>query len=235
MDVKHKRVLLKISGEALAANAGYGYDQPTLERVAAQIVKAADTGAEIAVVVGGGNFWRGRKKLDIERTTSDYMGMLATVMNAMCLADSIKRLGKKASVQTSMAIEHIAEPYNRVTAVNRLTDGEIVIFGGGTGCPFFSTDTTAALRAAEIDADMLLLAKNVDGIYDSDPVTNPSAKKYTRLTYMQFINEDLKAMDGSAVLMCKENGVRIYAFALNEQDSLTRALSGDYSFGTIIE
>lgn len=235
MDVKYKRVLLKISGEALSANEGYGYDQQTLERVAGQIAKMQDAGAEVAVVVGGGNFWRGRKKLDIERTTSDYMGMLATVMNAMCLADSIRRFGKKVSVQTSLSIEHIAEPFNAITADQKLSKGEIVIFGGGTGCPFFSTDTTASLRAAEIKADMLLLAKNVDGIYDSDPQTNPNAKKFAQISYMDFIDKDLKAMDASAVLMCKENNILIYAFHLNEKDSLTRALSGDFSFGTIIK
>lgn len=234
MDIRYKRVLLKISGEALAGDKGRGYDAQTLSVVAKQITNAAKAGAEIAVVVGGGNFWRGRESLPIDRTTSDYMGMLATVMNAMCLCESIEAFGVKACVQTSFAIEHIAEPFNKRRADELLKLGTVVIFGGGTGCPFFSTDTTAALRAAEIGADMLLLAKNVDGIYDSDPKTNPQAKKYDSIDYMEFVRLGLKAMDTSSVILCKENGVPVYAFALGEEGSIERALSGDLSSGTII-
>lgn len=234
MEIRYKRVLLKISGEALAGDKGKGYDPATLARVAKQIADAAKAGAEIGIVVGGGNFWRGRESLPIDRTTSDYMGMLATVMNAMCLAESVESFGVKACVQTSFAIEHIAEPYNKRRADELLGDGKVVIFGGGTGCPFFSTDTTAALRAAEIGADMLLLAKNVDGIYDSDPKINPDAKKFDKIDYMRFVELGLKAMDTSAVVLCKENNVPVYAFALEGKNSILKALSGDLTAGTVI-
>lgn len=234
MDIRYKRVLLKISGEALAGEKGKGYDPETLARVAAQIAGAAKAGAEIGIVVGGGNFWRGRESLPIDRTTSDYMGMLATVMNAMCLCESIEKFGVKACVQTSFAIEHIAAPYNKREADDLLKSGTVVVFGGGTGCPFFSTDTTAALRAAEIGADMLLLAKNVDGIYDSDPKTNPNAKKFDKIDYMQFVELNLKAMDTSAVVLCKENNIPVYAFALDGENAINKALSGDLTAGTII-
>ena len=234
MEIRYKRVLLKISGEALAGDKGKGYDPATLARVAKQIADAAKAGAEIGIVVGGGNFWRGRESLPIDRTTSDYMGMLATVMNAMCLAESVESFGVKACVQTSFAIEHIAEPYNKRRADELLGEGKVVIFGGGTGCPFFSTDTTAALRAAEIGADMLLLAKNVDGIYDSDPKINPNAKKFDKIDYMRFVELGLKAMDTSAVVLCKENNVPVYAFALEGENSILKALSGDLTAGTVI-
>lgn len=234
MEIRYKRVLLKISGEALAGDKGKGYDPATLARVAKQIADAAKAGAEIGIVVGGGNFWRGRESLPIDRTTSDYMGMLATVMNAMCLAESVESFGVKACVQTSFAIEHIAEPYNKRRADELLGEGKVVIFGGGTGCPFFSTDTTAALRAAEIGADMLLLAKNVDGIYDSDPKINPNAKKFGKIDYMRFVELGLKAMDTSAVVLCKENNVPVYAFALESENSILKALSGDLTAGTVI-
>ena len=234
MEIRYKRVLLKISGEALAGDKGKGYDSETLARVAKQIADAAKAGAQIGIVVGGGNFWRGRESLPIDRTTSDYMGMLATVMNSMCLAESVESFGVKAVVQTSFAIEQIAEPYNKRRADELLSAGKVVIFGGGTGCPFFSTDTTASLRAAEIGADMLLLAKNVDGIYDSDPKTNPNAKKFDKIGYMRFVELGLKAMDTSAVVLCKENNVPVYAFALEGENSILKALSGDLAAGTVI-
>ena len=235
MGIRYKRVLLKISGEALAADKSRGYDAETLSRVAKQIAEAAKSGAEIAVVVGGGNFWRGRESLPIDRTTSDYMGMLATVMNAMCLCESIEKFGVKACVQTAFAIEHIAEPFNKRKADELLKNGTVVVFGGGTGCPFFSTDTTAALRAAEIGADILLLAKNVDGIYDSDPNTNPNAKKFDCIDYMEFVRLNLKAMDTSAVVLCKENNIPVYAFALDGEKTIENALSGDLKAGTLIK
>lgn len=234
MGIRYKRVLLKISGEALAGEKCKGYDPETLARVAAQIADAAKAGAEIGIVVGGGNFWRGRESLPIDRTTSDYMGMLATVMNAMCLCESIEKFGVKAAVQTAFAIEHIAAPYNKREADDLLKSGTVVVFGGGTGCPFFSTDTTAALRAAEIGADMLLLAKNVDGIYDSDPKTNPNAKKFDKIDYMRFVELNLKAMDTSAVVLCKENNIPVYAFALDGKNAINKALSGDLTAGTVI-
>lgn len=234
MDIRYKRVLLKISGEALAGKLGKGYDGETLARVAKQIADAAKAGAEIAVVVGGGNFWRGRESLPINRTTSDYMGMLATVMNAMCLSEAVESFGVKACVQTAFAIEHIAEPFNRKNADELLKNGTVVIFGGGTGCPFFSTDTTAALRAAEIGADMILLAKNVDGVYDSDPKTNADAKKFDNIDYMEFVSLNLKAMDTSAVVLCKENDIPVYVFALEAERSIEKALAGKLGAGTVI-
>ena len=233
MGIRYKRVLLKISGEALAGEKGKGYDPETLARVAAQIADAAKAGAEIGIVVGGGNFWRGRESLPIDRTTSDYMGMLATVMNAMCLCESIEKFGVKAAVQTAFAIEHIAAPYNKREADDLLKSGTVVVFGGGTGNPFFSTDTGASLKAAEIGADALLLAKNIDGIYDSDPKLNPNAKKFDSLTYDEYVERGLKAMDTSAVIMCKENGLKVHAFGLSGEKSILKAVAGDKE-GTVI-
>lgn len=235
MEKRFKRVLIKISGEALAGDKGNGYDSQVLAKVAEQIAEIAKSGVQTAIVVGGGNFWRGREKLNIARTTSDYMGMLATVMNAMCLAEAIGQAGVKAEVQSALGIEHVAEAFNRRKTVSLLESGTVVVFGGGTGCPFFSTDTTAALRAAEIDADILLLAKNVDGIYDSDPKLNDNAKKFDKISYLDFIKLNLKAMDSNAVVLCKDNNIPVYAFALGEEGAIQTALKGDFSRGTIIE
>ncbi len=235
MTALYKRVLLKISGEALAGDNKTGYDPAVLKEVALQIKKARELGAEVSIVVGGGNFWRGRQGLDMNRSTADYMGMLATIMNSLCLQETLIANGVDAIVQTSIEITPVAKHFDRRDAVKALEEGKVVIFGGGTGCPFFSTDTTASLRACEIEADVILLAKNVDGIYDSDPKTNPDAKRYSSISYMDFISQNLKAMDTSAVTMCMENGVPILAFALLEKDSIVKALTGKLTSGTWIK
>ncbi len=235
MTALYKRVLLKISGEALAGDNKTGYDPAVLKEVALQIKKARELGAEVSIVVGGGNFWRGRQGLDMNRSTADYMGMLATIMNSLCLQETLIANGVDAIVQTSIEITPVAKHFDRRDAVKALEEGKVVIFGGGTGCPFFSTDTTASLRACEIEADVILLAKNVDGIYDSDPKTNPDAKRYASISYMDFIGQNLKAMDTSAVTMCMENGVPILAFALLEKDSIVNALTGKLTSGTWIK
>ena len=227
MSVKYKRVIIKISGEALAGSKGMGFDQDVLQGVVDQICNVHALGAEVAIVVGGGNFWRGRQGTEMERTTADHMGMLATVINALALQDAIERRGVPTRVQTALTITRVAEPYILRKALAHLDKGRIVIFACGTGNPFFSTDTAVALRAAEIGAEVILLAKNVDGIYDSDPKTNPNAKKYKEIKYLDFIKQELKAMDTAAVAICMENKTPILAFGLDEKDSLVRAIQGE--------
>ena len=227
MAVKYKRVIIKISGEALAGDKGMGFDQTVLSRVVDQICAVHKLGAEVAIVVGGGNFWRGRQGTEMERTTADHMGMLATVINALALQDAIERSGVPTRVQTALTITRVAEPYILRKALTHLEKGRVVIFACGTGNPFFSTDTAVALRAAEIGAEVILLAKNVDGIYDSDPKTNKNAKKYKEIGYMDFISQGLKAMDTAAVAICMENKTPILAFGLDEEDSLIRAVQGE--------
>lgn len=227
MSVKYKRVIIKISGEALAGEKGMGFDQAVLQRVVDQICEVHKLGTEVAIVVGGGNFWRGRQGTEMERTTADHMGMLATVINALALQDAIEQKGVQTRVQTALTITRVAEPYILRKALDHLDKGRIVIFACGTGNPYFSTDTAAALRAAEINADVLLLAKNVDGIYDSDPKTNANAKKYSEITCIDFINQGLKAMDTTAVTICCENKTPILAFGLNEKDAIVRVCEGE--------
>ena len=227
MSIKYKRVIIKISGEALAGSTGMGFDQAVIDGVVDQICKVHEMGAEIGIVVGGGNFWRGRQGTEMERTTADHMGMLATVINALALQDAIERKGVPTRVQTALTITRVAEPYILRKALSHLDKGRIVIFACGTGNPFFSTDTAVALRAAEIGAEVILLAKNVDGIYDSDPKTNPNAKKYKEIKYLDFIKQELKAMDTAAVAICMENKTPILAFGLDEKDSLVRAIQGE--------
>ncbi len=227
MQAKYKRVILKISGEALAGEGKMGYDEAVVNEVVGQITEAVKMGVQIGIVVGGGNFWRGRQGVAMDRSTADHMGMLATVMNALCLQDAIEQKGVPTRVQTAITMSRIAEPYIRRKAVADLEKGRVVIFGCGTGNPFFSTDTAAALRAAEINADVILLAKNVDGIYDSDPKVNPNAKKYDEISYIDFIKQELKAMDTTAVTICMENKTPILAFGLNEKNAIVRAASGE--------
>lgn len=234
MSVKYKRVIIKISGEALAGEKGMGFDQAVLQRVVDQICEVHKLGTEVAIVVGGGNFWRGRQGTEMERTTADHMGMLATVINALALQDAIERNGVPTRVQTALTITRVAEPYILRKALSHLEKGRIVIFACGTGNPFFSTDTAVALRAAEIGAEVILLAKNVDGVYDSDPKVNKNAKKYKEIKYLDFIKQELKAMDTAAVAICMENKTPILAFGLDEKDSLVRAVSGDEDLGTWI-
>ena len=233
--MKYKRVVIKISGEALAGEKGMGINQDVVDYVVSQIKKVHDLGVEIGIIIGGGNFWRGRQASpEMDRSAADHMGMLATVMNSIAMQDALERAGMPTRVQTALTITRVAEPYILRKAMRHLEKGRIVIFACGTGNPFFSTDTGAALRAAEIGADVLLLAKNVDGIYDSDPKTNPNAKKYDEISYLDVLKYDLKAMDATAVSMCKENNIPVIAFALNEEDSILRAVNGE-KIGTIIK
>ncbi len=227
MKSKYKRVIIKISGEALAGQSGFGFDHNVVDGVVEQIKTVVEEGVEVAIVVGGGNFWRGRQGTEMERTTADHMGMLATVINALCLQDALERKGVLTRVQTALTITRVAEPYILRKALNHLSKGRVVIFACGTGNPFFSTDTAVALRAAEINADVILLAKNVDGIYDSDPKTNKNAKKYKEIKYIDFISQELKAMDTAAVAICMENKTPILAFGLNEENAIVRVVNGE--------
>ncbi len=232
-EAKYKRVIIKISGEALAGKNGHGFDHDYIDKVVNQLIEARKLGVQIGIVVGGGNFWRGRQGAEMERSQADHIGMLATVMNALALQDAIERKGVPTRVQTALTITRVAEPYILRRALAHLEKNRIVIFACGTGNPFFSTDTAAALRACEIKADVLLLAKNVDGIYDSDPKTNPNAKKYKQISYMDFIKSGLKAMDTTAVTMCMETNVPILAFGLDEKNAIVRAVKGE-NLGTWI-
>ncbi len=233
MQPKYKRILLKLSGEALAGEQRFGLNENVIAMVVDQLVKVHDMGVEIALVIGGGNFWRGRQGTKMDRTTADQMGMLATVMNSLAMMDAIEQKGIPVRVQTALNMISVAEPYVLRKAMHHFEKGRIVIMACGTGNPYCSTDTAAAQRACEIDADVLLMAKNVDGIYDSDPAKNPDAKKYDHLTFSEIISHDLKAMDATAATMCMENDVPVLAFALNEQDSILRAVCGE-KMGTLI-
>ena len=231
----YKRVIIKLSGEALAGEKGNGIDEKILDSVVDQIIDVKNLGVEIGIIVGGGNFWRGRQGREMDRTTADHMGMLATVINALAIQDALERKGVPTRVQTALTITRVAEPYILRKAMSHLNKGRVVIFACGTGNPYFTTDTAAALRAAEIDAEVLLLAKNVDGIYDSDPKLNPNAKKLESITYKEFIAQGLKAMDTTAVTICMDNKTPIFAFALNEKNAIVRAACGDDSLGTWIK
>lgn len=234
MESKYKRVLLKLSGEALAGETGFGLNDEVIDSVAKQVKEVYDLGVEIAVVVGGGNFWRGRTSESMDRATADYMGMLATVINSLALQDAFERNGLPTRVQTAIEMREIAEPYIRRRAIKELEDGKIVIFGAGTGSPFFSTDTTAALRAAEVDAEIILLAKKVDAVYSDDPATNPDAVKYDRLTHMEVLEKELKVMDSTAASLCNDNGIKIHVFGLAEEGNILRAIKGE-KIGTLVE
>lgn len=230
----YKRILLKISGEALAGPKGVGIDPDTVSHVVSQLVELHNKGLEIAVVVGGGNFWRGRQGINMDRVTADHMGMLATIMNALALQNAIEKEGVQSRVQTALSIPAVAEPYILRKALKHFECGRIVIFACGTGNPYFSTDSGAALRAAEIKADVLLMAKNVDGLYDSDPKKNPKAKKFDKISYMDVINKELHLMDITSITMCMENNIPIIAFGLDSENGLVRAAMGE-KVGTIID
>ena len=229
----YKRVIIKLSGEALAGDKGFGIDESMLEYIVEQIKKVREENVEIGIIIGGGNFWRGRQALNMEKSAADHMGMLATVMNSIALHDALEAHGIPTRVQTALTITRVAEPYILRKALHHFEKGRIVIFACGTGNPFFSTDTGAALRAAEINAEVLLLAKNVDGIYDSDPKTNKNAKKFDELSYLDVIQKGLHAMDTTAISLCMENKIPIIAFALKEKDSIVRVVNGE-RIGTII-
>ena len=231
MEAKYKRVLLKISGEALAGEDHFGINEEMLKKVALQVKEISEMGVQVAVVVGGGNFWRGRTSKD--RATADYMGMLATVMNAMALQDAFEAEGLPTRVQTAIEMREVAEPYVRRKAISHLDHGKVVIFGAGTGNPFFSTDTTAALRAAEIDAEVILLAKKVDAVYSDDPETNPNAVRYESLTHKEVLERDLKVMDSTAASLCRDNDIAIHVFALAEEGNVMKAVCGE-KIGTIV-
>ena len=234
MEPIYKRVLLKISGEALAGDQKFGISDETTNTVAKQIKELCDLGVETAIVVGGGNFWRGRSSENMDRATADYMGMLATVMNALALESALNIHGVKARVQTAIEMREIAEPYARMKAISRLERKEVVIFGAGTGNPFFSTDTTAALRAAEMDAEVILLAKNVDAVYSDDPEINPNAEKYDSLTFKEVVDKDLKVMDHTAATLCRDNGIAIHVFGVAGEGNIMKAVCGE-KIGTIIK
>lgn len=229
----YKRVLLKISGEALAGSKGTGINEDVVGGIGDVIAECVEMGVEIAIVVGGGNFWRGRSGEKMDRTRADHMGMLATVINALALQDSFERRGIPTRVQTAIEMNKIAESYIRGRAVRHLEKGRVVIFGCGTGNPFFSTDTAAALRAVEIDADIILLAKRIDAVYDSDPEKNPDAKKFTELTYLEVIDRGLGVMDSTAITLCMDNNMPIRVFGLDDPENIKRAINGE-EIGTLI-
>ena len=231
---KYKRVLLKISGEALAGDASRGLDFNVIGQVCEVIKECTQLGVQVGVVVGGGNFWRGRSSGKMDRTRADHMGMLATSINALALADALEQLGVTARVQTAIEMRQIAEPYIRNKAVRHLEKGRVVIFGCGTGNPFFSTDTAAALRAAEIGADVIFKATNVDGVYDSDPKQNPEAKKYDTLSHIDVLKDGLHVMDSTAASLCMDNSIEILVFNLNDPHNIVKAITGEH-IGTIVK
>ena len=227
MEPKYKRVLLKLSGEAMSGDSGFGIDRSMVDRVCAQIKQVVDLGVEVAIVVGGGNFWRGRKALDMERATADYMGMLATVMNSMALQDALEAKGIETRLQSAIEIKQVGEPFILRRAIRHLEKGRVVIFGGGTGNPYFSTDTAAALRATEIGAEMILFGKTVDGVYDSDPDTNPNAQKFETISYSEILNRNLKVIDSTAASLCRDNHMPMAIFELSKNENILKVLYGD--------
>lgn len=230
----YKRIILKISGEALAGPQGFGLDNGVISGVVEQIKKIYEMGIQVGIIIGGGNFWRGRQGTEMDRTTADHMGMLATVINALALQDALERADIATRVQTALEMPRVAEPYILRKALSHFGKNRVVIFACGTGNPYFSTDTGAALRAAEVQADVLLQAKNIDGVYDSDPKKNPDAKKYDNIKYMDIINKGLQAMDATAVTICMENKIPIICFALSEPDGIVKAATGQ-KIGTLID
>lgn len=233
MSIKYKRVLLKISGEALAGDKGFGFNEETLAKISKSIKEISDRGAEVCIVVGGGNIWRGRSGENMDRTRADHMGMLATAINALALCSALENQGVETRVQTSIEMRQIAELYIRGRAVRHLEKGRVVIFGCGTGNPFMSTDTTAALRAVETGADIILFAKNVDAVYDSDPNKNPDAKKFDSLTYTDILSMNLGVMDATAASLCRDNDMPILVFGLDDPDNIIRAIEGE-AIGTYV-
>ena len=232
-DCKYKRVILKISGEALAGVSGFGLDFNVAKRIALEITELVDMGVEVGTVVGGGNIWRGRSGEGMDRTTADYMGMMATCINALALQDSLEQVGVRTRVQTAIEMKEIAEPFIRRRAMRHLEKGRVVIFAAGTGNPYFSTDTTAALRAAEIEADVILLAKKVDGVYDKDPHKYSDAKKYDTLSYIEVLDQGLQVMDSTATSLCMDNEIPILVFGLDEPGNIKRAMYGE-NIGTLV-
>ena len=233
MGLKYNRILLKISGEALGGEKGTGFDDPTMEAICLGVKKAHDLGAEIGIVVGGGNFWRGRSSGKMERTLADKIGMLATVMNALAVSDKLNQLEVPTEVFTSITMPQVAQPFTRNGALEAMAAGKIAIFGGGTGNPFFSTATATALRAVEVSADIMFKATMVDGVYDKDPHKYPDAKKYETLTFTKVLEDQLGVMDGTAATLCRENKLPILVFDLADPDNIPRAVQGE-AVGTLV-
>lgn len=231
----YRRVLLKLSGEYLMGNLGYGIDPKVVADIAEEISEVVEQGFQLAIVVGGGNIFRGVKAASagMDRATADYIGMIATVMNAMTLQDALERANIPTRVLTAIAMQEVAEPYIRRRAIRHLEKGRVIVFGAGSGNPFFTTDTTAALRAAEIDADVVLKATKVDGVYDSDPALNPDARRYQSLNYGHVLANDLRVMDSTAIALCKENNIPIVIFDLSVRGNIVRAIQGE-PVGTIV-
>lgn len=233
---RYRRIVLKLSGEALSGHVGYGIEPDIMKSIASQIKEIVDLDVEIAIVVGGGNIWRGKigSEVGMDRANADYMGMLATVMNSLALQDSLEMIGIQTRVQTSIEMRQVAEPYIRRRAIRHLEKKRVVIFAAGTGNPYFSTDTTAALRAAEIEADVILMAKNnVDGVYSDDPKINKHAKKYDHLSYLDMLNEGLQVMDSTASSLCMDNDIPLIVFSISEEGNIKRVVKGE-SIGTTI-
>jgi len=234
MALQYSRVLLKLSGEAMAGEGHFGIDYDTVLRICRSVKECVDLGAQVAIVVGGGNFWRGRSSGEMERTRADHIGMLATAMNALALADALESVGVEVRVQTALEMHSVAEPYIRNKAVRHLEKGRVVIFGCGTGNPYFSTDTAAALRAAEINADVVLMAKMVDGVYDSDPRKNPNAKRYDVLSFSEILSDELAVIDSTAASLCRDTGMPVLIFSLADPQNIVRAICGE-AVGTILK
>lgn len=235
MGIAYRRILLKLSGEALMGNLSYGIDPAVVQDIAQEIAEVVASGVQVAIVVGGGNIFRGVKgaAAGMDRATADYVGMIATVMNAMTLQDSLEQMGVPTRVQTAIAMQEVAEPYIRRRAMRHLEKGRVVVFGAGSGNPFFTTDTTAALRAAEINAEVIFKATKVDGVYDADPQINPNARRYQSLTYSHVLTHDLRVMDSTAIALCKDNSIPIIVFDLSVGGNILRAVMGE-SVGTIV-
>ena len=232
-DIKYKRVLLKLSGEALAGENKTGLSAEVVDKITSQIKEMTELGVQVAVVVGGGNFWRGKYGYNMEKTTSDYMGMLATTINALALQDSLESKGIYSRVQTAIEMREIAEPYIKRKAAKHLEKGRVVIFACGTGNPYFTTDTGAALRAAETNSEVILLAKTIDGVYSDDPKINSTAIKYDNITYQDILNKDLKVMDSTATSLCRDNNIPLVVFGIDDPENIVRIIKGE-KIGTLV-
>lgn len=233
-DIAYKRILLKLSGEALAGDKKTGVYSDVLGRICDEIKNVVELGVQVSIVVGGGNFWRGRYGHQMERTTSDYMGMLATAMNGLALQDALEARGIYTRLQTAIEMREIAEPYIKRKAIKHLEKGRVVIFACGTGNPYFTTDTAAALRAAETDAEVILLAKTIDGVYTADPKLDPTATKYDKISYIDILNQDLKVMDSTATALCRDNKIPLIVFGINKPEDMVKIVKGE-NIGTIVK
>ena len=233
-DIAYKRVLLKLSGEALAGERKNGVDAETLGKICDKIKEIVDMGVEVSIVVGGGNFWRGRYGHQMERTTSDYMGMLATTINGLALQDALEARGIYTRLQTAIEMREIAEPYIKRKAIKHLERGRVVIFACGTGHPYFTTDTAAVLRATEINADIILLGKAIDAVYSADPKLDPTAEKFDKISYLEVLEKDLKVMDSTATALCRDNNIPLLVFGIADPENIVRAVKGEH-IGTIVK